>query len=48
MSDIHYEPEKYGLELVAEADYAADYSFDIFVVWREKATGRLLYAMDSG
>ena len=45
---VHSEPEKYGLEVVDEVDFADSYQFDIFIVWREKATGRLLYGEDSG
>jgi len=45
---VLYEPEKYGLEPVAEVDFADSYQFDMFVVWREKSTGRLIYDTDSG
>lgn len=45
---MYFEPEKHGLELVAEADYADAYEFNIFAVWRHKETGKILYATDSG
>ncbi len=43
-----YDPEKFGLEIVAEADYADSYQFDMFVVWRVRETGKLIYGTDSG
>lgn len=47
-SNIYYSPEKFGLETVGDIDFDDDYGFDIFVVWRETATGRLGYGEDSG
>jgi len=47
-NDIYYDPEKSGLEIVGEVDFADSYEFDKFVVWREKETGRLGYAEDAG
>lgn len=49
MSDVYYSPEKFGLETVAELDLAQEsYSFDLLVVWKQTATGRLLFGTDSG
>ena len=50
MSDnIYYSPEKYGLEVVAEIEYShGNYEYDTRVVWRQKETGKLFTARDSG
>ena len=45
---VYFSPKEHGLEVVVEADYSRAYEFDIFAVWREVATGRLLYGLDSG
>ncbi|TDB90933.1 hypothetical protein E1264_03765 [Actinomadura sp. KC216] len=46
--NIYYKPEASGLEIVVDIDIAGSWSFDMFVVWRETATGRLGYLTDSG
>lgn len=43
----YYYPQNYGLEIVAEIDFADSYEFDKVVVWRNEA-GDLLWATDSG
>jgi hypothetical protein len=46
--NAYNEPGKLGLEIVGEAcDAEANYSFDLFVVWKD-AAGHLYYAEDSG
>lgn len=46
--NIYYDPEKFGLEIVVDIDTGCGYEFDMFVVWHEKATGRLGFATDAG
>lgn len=47
-NDIYYNPEKFGLEIVGQFDWAEpDYSFDLCVVWKEKR-GRYWVGNDSG
>lgn len=47
--DPYYDPEHFGLEPVATIDFSDGYyQFDYLAVWREKETGRLFYAEDSG
>ena len=49
MSDVYYEPEHFGLEKVGEYDFSSgSYEFDVRCIWREKSTGKLLTARDSG
>lgn len=48
MNNVYYDPEKFDLEIVAEHDCAGSYEFDMLVVWRQKGSGRLLWAQDSG
>src|SRR5690242_7877071 len=43
----YYEPESYGLTIVAQIDTSESYSFDMVVVWRDHY-GRLWGAHDSG
>jgi hypothetical protein len=46
---VYYSPEDHGLETIGEAQWGeACYDFDLTVVWRNKATGQLYYADDSG
>lgn len=46
---LYHHPEEYDLEVVAEHEfYEPDYSFDLCVVWRQKETGQLWTATDSG
>lgn len=48
MPDVYYNPEKFGLTIIGEAnDLDASYSFDMFTVWRDEA-GQLYYASDEG
>ncbi|WP_157430021.1 DUF7574 domain-containing protein [Actinomadura oligospora] len=46
--NLYYCPEASGLEVLGELEFSPSYEFDLFVVWREKATGRLAYGQDSG
>lgn len=48
MSSAYCEPEKYGLETIGEIDVGASYEFDIAWVSREKTTGHVWVAFDSG
>ncbi len=49
MSNVYYNPEDFGLKVVAELDYnEGGYEFDKRVVWRHKETGRLYTARDAG
>jgi hypothetical protein len=49
VSDLYYDPEKFGLEKVAElAEDGLSCEFHLLVVWREKSTGDLLWGEDSG
>ncbi len=46
---LYYDPQYHGLETIHEYNaYEPDYSFDMLVVWRETATGKLWAATDSG
>lgn len=47
MANIYYDPDKFGLEIVAEADFAGSYEFSMHVVFR-KQDGSLWYVHDSG
>lgn len=47
--NIYSDPEHFGLEVFGTIDAApGSYEFDYLVVWREKATGQLWWASDSG
>jgi hypothetical protein len=46
-SNVASSPEKYGLTVFGEAEANGGYSFDTFIVWRDKA-GNYLWAADSG
>lgn len=50
MSDnIYYSPEKFGLEVIAHIDWDNEaYQFNQTVVWRDKKTGQVYMAHDSG
>lgn len=49
MSNIYYNPEDFGLEVIAEIEYSsASYEFDTRVVWRQISTRKLFTARDSG
>lgn len=45
----YYSPESFDLELLDTLEEAGlDYSFHMLCAWREKATGDLVWAEDSG
>lgn len=44
----HDDPEKKGLEIIADEDSAGSYEFDIFFVFRHVETGRIFWGRDSG
>lgn len=47
--DVYYQPEAFGLQVVAQLDLSIpDYSFDVVVVWEHKESGVLYWAHDSG
>ena len=49
MKNIYYNPEHFGLSVVAEIDYSDGcYQFDYRMVWRHNETGKLYTARDSG
>lgn len=49
IANIYYDPEKFGLTVVAEVEYSSGgYEFNTRVVWRQKETRKLLTARDSG
>lgn len=46
--DVYYQPERFGLTVVAEIDYSSGiYEFDFRVVWRH-SSGLVLTARDAG
>jgi hypothetical protein len=45
--DTYYQPEKFGLSIVAETDQSGSYEFDMFVVWQD-VNGNYYWATDSG
>lgn len=45
--DVYYQPEAFGLTLVAEVDFADSYEYDIAAVWRD-SNGALFFGTDSG
>ena len=48
-NNIYYNPEKFGLEVVDSLEYSSGcYEFDTRVIWKQKATGKLLTLADSG
>lgn len=49
MSNLYYNPEDFDLELVTEHELDDEaYQFNVVAVWRNKSTGQLLWATDSG
>lgn len=47
--NVYYNPEKWGLEPVAEVEYSSgSYEFDTRVVWKDRNTGTHYTARDSG
>lgn len=49
MDNIYYNPEAYGLEIVAEIEYSSgSYEFDTRVVWKEKKAKKYWTMRDSG
>ena len=48
-NNIYYNPEKFGLEIVAEIEYSSgSYEFDTRVVWKKKDVHSFWTARDSG
>ena len=47
MTSIYYNPEKYGLGLIASYDIADSYEFDIVAVFKD-SNGKYLIGYDSG
>lgn len=43
----YYNPEKFGLEIVAELNPFLSYEFDMVIVWKDKE-GNLYWAADAG
>ena len=49
MSNVYYNPEHFGLEIVAEIEYSSGcYKFDTRVVWKQKNSRKCFTARDSG
>lgn len=49
MSNIYYNPEDHGLEIIAELENSDGcYEFDTHLVFRHTKSGKLYYAHDSG
>jgi len=47
--NIYYDPEHFGLEIVAEIEYSSGfYEFDTRVVWKQKSSRKCFTARDSG
>lgn len=44
--NIHYNPQKFGLQLFGEIDFAGAYEFDLVAVWKHGS--KFLYGEDSG
>lgn len=47
MSDVYYDPEKFGLTILGEAEASGGYEYDKIVVWRDQH-GQLFTGTDSG
>jgi hypothetical protein len=50
MQNIYYNPENFGLEVVAEIEYSSGcyYGFDTRVVWKQRGSDKCFTARDSG
>ncbi len=49
MADVYCDPEKFGLEVVANAELSEPcYSFDMAVVWYSKDAKKFYWGQDSG
>lgn len=49
MSNVYYDPEDYGLKIVATMDFSdGGYEFDYLVVWRSVKNNKWYYAEDAG
>jgi hypothetical protein len=47
--DVYSNPEKYGLEIVGSVEWEDEpYQFNMTAVWRDRETGQLYWADDSG
>lgn len=47
-SNVYYNPESFGLEVVGSIQEEPDYDFHILSVWRHTETGVMYWATDSG
>lgn len=47
-SNIYYQPEQFGLELIYSDDTAGSYEFDMMLIFKHTETGRIFHAWDSG
>ena len=47
MSNVYYDPEKFGLRVVAELERGGGYEFDTLMVW-QRQDGALVWAQDAG
>ena len=49
MPNVYYDPESFGLEIVAELEYSSGcYEFDTRVVWKDKKHKEFFTMRDSG
>src|SRR3990167_911861 len=49
MPNVYYDPESFGLEIVAELEYSSgSYEFDTRVVWKDKKHKEFFTMRDSG
>lgn len=48
MSNIYYNPEHFGLEIVDDIDFADAYEYDMVVVWYHQATNKYYWDSESG
>lgn len=47
-SNLYYNPEDHGLEIVSSVDVGDSYEFDMTVIFRDVETGALMIGSDSG
>lgn len=45
---LYYSPEDYGAELIGAIDVAGAWEYAIFLVLKDKSTGKLYYGQESG
>lgn len=48
MSNIYYNPEAFGLQIIGDVDIADSYEFDVLLVLQNTTTKELFYLQDSG